>query len=143
MHRKVDRWVDLLHALSARHTHPMFGRERTIRHILRCECEGAEALQEAHDKVPRFIEREFLSKTDTRAAVERRIHEWRRGDFVEECGVEPSLGTEHFGVGAPEVRSFVCEEGGHHDLCLGREVELACAWDDERFVNGSARYEWG
>lgn len=34
------------------------------------------------------------------------------------------------------------EEGGHHYLRLGREVELACARNDERFVDGSARYEW-
>ena len=63
MHRKVDRRVNLLHALSARHAHPMCGWERAIRHKLRRECEGAEALQEAHDKVRRLIEREFLSQT--------------------------------------------------------------------------------
>lgn len=34
------------------------------------------------------------------------------------------------------------EEGGHHYLRLGREVELACTRNDERFVDGSARYEW-
>ena len=35
------------------------------------------------------------------------------------------------------------EEGGHHDLRLGREVQLGRARDDERFVDRSARNERG
>ncbi len=35
------------------------------------------------------------------------------------------------------------EEGGHHDLRFGREVELARARDDERFIDRSACDERG
>jgi hypothetical protein len=63
MHRKVDRRMYLLHALSARQAHPMCRRERASRHILRRESEGAEALQEAHDEICRLVEREFPAQT--------------------------------------------------------------------------------
>lgn len=63
MQRKVDCRMDLLNALAARHAFPMSGRQRTLGHKFGREAERLEALQEAHDKVSRLVEREFLSET--------------------------------------------------------------------------------
>jgi len=109
----------------------MSGRQRTGRHKLGCEAETLETLQKADDEVPGLVQRKFLSQTDARAAVEWRVHERCPRHLVEQRGLEPSLRTEDFGIGTPQVRSFVREKGGHHDLRLGWEVELGRAGDDE------------
>ena len=63
VHRKVDRRVDLLDALAARHASPVRRRERTRGHELRREAERLESLQEANNKEARLVKREFLSET--------------------------------------------------------------------------------
>jgi len=63
MHGKVDRRVDLLDALAARHAHPMSGRQRARGHKLGREAESLEPLQEANNKVARLVQREFPSET--------------------------------------------------------------------------------
>jgi len=63
MHGKVDRRVDLLDALAARHARPMSGRQRARGHKLGREAESLEPLQEANNKVARLVQREFPSQT--------------------------------------------------------------------------------
>jgi hypothetical protein len=111
--------------------------------------EGLETLQQTYDKVTCLVQREVLSQTlpttivkanriegeggthNTWAAVEGRVHKRCRRDLFEQGRLGPSLWTEIFGIWAPQVWSFMREKGGHHDLCFGWEVELACAWDNE------------
>ncbi len=71
MDRKVDRRMNLLHALAARHAHPVCGRERPSGHKLGREAEGAESLQQAHDEVCRLVERKVLSQTLSRPKGQR------------------------------------------------------------------------
>ena len=82
---------------------------------------------------------------DAWTAVKRRVHERRVRDLVEQRGLEPPFWAERFGVGAPQVCSLVCEQGGHHYLCFGREVQVARVrvWDDERVVARGACNERG
>ena len=63
MHGKVDRRVDLLDALAARHARPMSGWQRTRGHKLGREAERLEPLHEANNKVARLVHREFPSQT--------------------------------------------------------------------------------
>jgi hypothetical protein len=168
MHRKVDSRVDLLDTLAAWHSRPMSGWQRPRGHEIGSEAEGPESLQETHDEETSLVQRKFLSQTlwtkrvrqkstvgvtgvthDARAAVEWRVHERRPRNLVEQGWLEPPFWTESFGIGSPYVCSFMCEEGGHHYLRLGREVEIsraqarARARNDKWVFARSARDERG
>lgn len=63
VHRKVDRRVDLLDALTPWHASPVSRWKRTRGHKLRREAESLKPLHEAHNKVARLVQREFLAQT--------------------------------------------------------------------------------
>jgi hypothetical protein len=75
------------------------------------------------------------------ATVEWRVHERRPGNLIEYRRLEPPFGSENFGIGTPKICSFMCEQRGHHYLCLGWEVKVARARNDEWVIARSASDE--
>jgi hypothetical protein len=80
---------------------------------------------------------------DAWATVEWRVHEWCLGNLVEQGGLEPPFWSENFSIGTPKICSFMSEQRDHHYLCLGWEVKVARARNDDRVVARSASDERG